>query len=154
MDLTSVVALISVFGSLSFLVWVITDGLRRRRQLQVVSAFHNKLLERMQTPRELGEFLDSPGGARFMDSIAMERTHPAHRIIRATQVGVVLGAAGIGCRWIGAQPVLAREASEGFVVLGILLLSIGLGYLVSAAVSYGLSRSLGLFAAETAGSSR
>lgn len=154
MDLTSIVALISVFGSLSFLVWVITDGLRRRRQLQVVSEFHNKLLERMQTPKELSEFLDSAGGAKFMDSIAMERTHPAHRIIRATQVGVVLGAAGIGCRLIGAQNLIAPEASEGFMVLGIMLLSVGVGYLVSAAVSYGLSRSLGLFEAEAAGSPR
>jgi hypothetical protein len=154
MDLTSVVALISVFGSLSFLVWVITDGVRRRRQLQVVSEFHNKLLERMHTPKELSEFLDSPGGAKFMDSIAMERTHPAHRIMRATQVGIVLGAAGIGCRLVGAQTLVDREASEGFLVLGIILLCVGLGYIVSAAVSYGLSRSLGLFEAETASSSR
>lgn len=31
MDLTSMVAIISVFGSFSFLVWVVTDTLRRRR---------------------------------------------------------------------------------------------------------------------------
>lgn len=154
MDLTSVVAITSVFGTLSFLAWVITDGLRRRRQLQVVSEFHNKLVDKMQTSRELSDFLDSPGGSKFIDSIAMERSHPAHRIIRAAQVGVVVGAAGIGCRLIGAQNLIAPEAAEGFVVLGILLLSIGVGYLVSAAVSYGLSRSLGLFDAQAAGAAR
>lgn len=154
MDLTSIVALLSVFGSFSFLVWVVTDGIRRRRQLQVVSDFHNKLLERMQTPKELSEFLDSPGGSRFMDSIAMERSHPAHRIMRAAQVGVVLCAAGIGCRLIGAQTLIADKASEGFLVIGILLLSVGLGYLVSAGVSYGLSKSFGLFDTEAAGTAR
>ncbi len=154
MDLTSIVAITSVFGTLSFLVWVITDGLRRRRQLQVVSDFHNKLVEKMQTPKELSDFLDSPGGAKFMDSIAMERSHPAHRILRATQVGIVLGAAGVGCRLVGAQNLIAAEATEGFVVLGILLMSIGVGYLVSAAVSYGLSRSLGLFDADAASTAR
>lgn len=155
MDVTSIVALLSVFGSLSFLVWVITDGLRRRRQLQVAADFHAKLLERMHTPKELGEFLDSPGGSKFMDSIAMERTHPAHRILRATQVGIVLCAAGVGCRLVASQAgPLVRESAEGFAVLGIMLLSIGVGYLITAAVSFFLSRTLGLFDAEAAGSAR
>lgn len=154
MDLTAVVALIAVFGSFSFLVWVVTDGIRRRRQLQVAADFHGKLLEKMQSPRELSDFLESPGGARFIDSIAMERTHPAHRILRATQVGIVLGAAGIGCRLVGAQALVAREAAEGFVVLGILLMSVGVGYLISAGVSYGLSRTLGLFGADPAPEAR
>lgn len=154
MDLVPVFGIIAVFGSLSFLVWVVIDGMRRRRQLQVVSEFHNKLLERMQTPRELSDFLDSPGGARFIDSIAMERSHPAHRIMRATQVGIVLIAAGIGCRLIGVQTLAMGEGAEGFAVLGIMLLSVGAGYLVSAAVSFVLSRSFGLFDAESHGAAR
>jgi hypothetical protein len=145
MDLTSMVAIISVFGSFSFLVWVVTDTLRRRRQLQVAADFHTKLLDKMQSSRELSEFLDSPGGARFIDSVAMERSHPAHRILRAVQVGIVLLAAGIGCRLVGGQAVLHPEAVEGFTVLGILLMSVGIGYLFSAGISYGLSRSFGLF---------
>jgi len=145
MDLTSIVAIISVFGSFSFLAWVITDAIRRRRQLQVAADFHSKLLDKMQSPRELSEFLDSPGGSRFIDSVAMERSHPAHRILRAVQVGVVLLAAGIGCRLIGTQQLLHPEAIEGFTVLGIMLMSVGLGYLFSAGLSYGLSRSFGLF---------
>ncbi len=42
--------------------------------------------------------------------------------------------------------IVAREAAEGFVILGILLLSVGIGYLVSAAASFGLGRSLGVYA--------
>jgi len=42
---------------------------------------------------------------------------------------------------------MEREASEGFVVLGILLLSIGIGYLVSAGAAFGLGRSLGVYTA-------
>lgn len=145
MDLTAIVAIVAVFGSFSFLAWVVTDAIRRRRQLQVAADFHSKLLDKMQSPRELSDFLDSPGGSRFIHSISMERSHPAHRVLRATQVGVVLVAAGIGCRLVAAQQVLHRDAVEGFTVLGILLLSIGIGYLFSAGLSYGLSRSFGLF---------
>ncbi len=145
-DLAPVLGILSVFGSLSFLVWVVVDGLRRKQQLRVLSDFHNKLLDRISNGKELAEFMDSPGGARFVESISTERTHPAQRVIRAVQIGIVLCAAGIGCRTIAVQhTVVAREASEGFVVLGILLLSVGIGYLVSAAAAFGLGRALGVY---------
>jgi hypothetical protein len=149
-DLTPVLAILTVFGSLSFLVWVVVDGLRRKQQLRVLSDFHNKLLDRINNGRELAEFMDSPGGARFVESISTERTHPAQRILRAVQIGIVLCAAGIGCRVIGVQSsIVAREAAEGFVVLGIMLLSVGIGYLVSAAASFGLGRALGVYGGAT-----
>ncbi len=145
-DLTPVLIVFSVFGCLSFLTWVVVDSLRRKNQLRVMSEFHNKLLDRISNGKELAEFMDSPGGTRFIESIATERSHPAQRVLRAVQVGIVLCAAGIGCRVVGWQStIVAREAAEGFVILGILLLSIGIGYLVSAAASFGLGRSLGVY---------
>jgi hypothetical protein len=147
-ELIPIVGILSVFGSTSFLAWVIVDALRRKQQLRVMSEFHNKLLDRINNGKELAEFMDSPGGTRFIDSISTERVHPAQRVLRAVQVGIVLCAAGIGCRVVGWQSTLVqREASEGFVVLGILLLSVGIGYLVSAAASFGLGRSLGVYSA-------
>jgi hypothetical protein len=146
-ELIPVIAILTVFGSVSFLTWVIVDALRRKAQLRVMSDFHNKLLDRINNGKELAEFMDSPGGTKFIESISTERIHPAHRVLRAVQIGIVLCAAGIGCRVVGWQSTLiAREATEGFVILGILLLSIGIGYLVSAAAAFGLGRSLGVYA--------
>lgn len=145
-DLTPVLAILSVFGSISFLTWVIVDGFRRKGQLRVMAEFHNKLLDRINNGKELAEFMDSPGGTKFIDSISTERTHPAQRVLRAVQIGIVLCAAGIGCRVVGWQgTVVERDAAEGFVILGILLLSVGIGYLVSAAASFALGRSLGVY---------
>jgi len=145
-DLTPVLAILTVFGSFSFLTWVIVDGLRRKQQLRVVADFHNKLLDRINSGKDLAEFMDSPGGTKFIDSISTERTHPAQRVLRAIQIGIVLCAAGIGCRVVGWQStIVQREASEGFVVLGILRLSVGIGYLVSAAASFGPGRALGVY---------
>ncbi|HTU99084.1 MAG TPA: hypothetical protein VMF13_00990 [Luteitalea sp.] len=144
-DLTPVLIVATVFGAISFLAWVIVDGIRRKRELQVTSAFHDKLLDRMSNARELAEFMDSPGGSKFIDTISVERTHPGQRILRAVQVGIVLCSAGIGCRMVSwQQSLLDPEAVEGFMILGILLLSIGVGYLVSAVASFVLQRTLGL----------
>lgn len=145
-DLAPVLAILSVFGSVSFLIWVNVDGLRRRQQLRVMEAFHNKLLDRISNGKELAEFMDSPGGTKFMDSISTERTHPAQRVLRAVQIGIVLCAAGMGCRVISWQSTLVeRDATEGFAILGILLLSVGIGYLVSAGATFGLGRTLGVY---------
>ena len=145
-EIIPVIAILTVFGMVSFLGWVIADGLRRKGQLRVMSEFHNKLLDRINNGKELAEFMDSPGGTKFVESISTERVHPAHRILRAVQIGIVLCAAGIGCRVVGWQSTLIeREATEGFVILGIMLLSIGIGYLVSAAAAFGLGRSLGVY---------
>ena len=146
-EMIPVIAILTVFCSVSFLTWVIVDALRRKGQLRVMSEFHNKLLDRINNGKELAEFMDSPGGTKFIESISTERVHPAHRVLRAVQVGIVLCAAGIGCRVVGWQSTLIeREAAEGFVILGIMLLSIGIGYLVSAAATFGLGRSLGVYA--------
>lgn len=151
-EMIPVIAILTVFGSVSFLTWVIVDALRRKGQLRVMSEFHNKLLDRISNGKELAEFMDSPGGTKFIESISTERIHPAHRILRAVQIGIVLCAAGIGCRVVGWQGTLIeREAAEGFVILGIMLLSIGIGYLVSAGATFGLGRSLGVYS--TAGES-
>lgn len=145
MDLTPVLVLGVIFGGTSLLAWVFVDALRRKRQLQVLGEFHGKLLDRVGNGRELAEFMDSPGGSRFLDAITVERAHPGHRVLRAVQVGIVLTAAGIGCRVASWQSgILAREGVEGFGLLGILLISIGIGYLASAAAVFVLSRSLGL----------
>jgi hypothetical protein len=153
-EMIPVVAILTVMGSISFLAWVIVDGIRRKQQLRVMSEFHNKLLDRISNGKELADFMDSPGGTKFIDSICTERVHPAHRILRAVQIGIVLCAAGIGCRVVGWQStIIEREAAEGFVILGIMLLSIGIGYLVSAAASLGLGRGLGIYST-TGGSAR
>src|SRR6478735_10254592 len=133
-EIIPLVAILTVFGMVSFVTWVIVDALRRKQQLRVMSEFHNKLLDRINNGKELADFMDSPGGTKFVDSISTERVHPAQRVLRAVQIGIVLCAAGIGCRVVGWQStLLERDAAEGFVILGIMLLSIGIGYLVSAA---------------------
>jgi hypothetical protein len=147
-EMIPVVAILTVFGMVSFVTWVIVDALRRKVQLRVMSEFHNKLLDRINNGKELAEFMDSPGGTKFIDSISTERVHPAQRILRAAQIGIVLCAAGIGCRVVGWQSTLIeREAAEGFVILGIMLLSIGIGYLVAGAAAFVLGRSLGVYTA-------
>ena len=67
---------------------------------------------------------------------------PLNRILWSVQAGVVLTASGIGL-WFAKQSVI-EEAAQPLYVIAILAIALGVGFVVSALLSYGLSRQLGL----------
>ncbi|MBM3819431.1 MAG: hypothetical protein FJW14_10520 [Acidimicrobiia bacterium] len=143
---------ISAFIATAWVIQVVVDGFRRRQQIRLTTEFHGKLLDRIGSAKEFGEFLNTSGGARFLDSMTVEREGggaPA-RILQALQAGLVMLTLGIGVfvligttdLMIGDNPGENDEA--GFAVLATITTSIGVGLLLSAGASYGLSKRLGL----------
>ena len=64
------------------------------------------------------------------------------RVVWTVQIGVIVAAAAIGMLIVGAG---FDESGEGFFAMGAILLSIGIGFIGSAAVSLLVSRKLGLW---------
>ena len=52
----------SLFFMIGCMVYVIVDGVRRRQQTRVFTEFHSKLLERIGSAKEFGEFFGSDAG--------------------------------------------------------------------------------------------
>ncbi len=131
------------FAMIAWIVYVIVDGNRRKERLKVFTDFHGKLMERMGSAREFADFLQTDGGQRFLETMTLDRDHPALRILRAGQTGLVLMCLGAGTF---AASNFARWDSEGsFMVVGLMLMTAGFGFALSAASSYILSKKLGLF---------
>jgi hypothetical protein len=134
-----------VFTTIGWMVHVIVDGIRRRQQLKLVTDFQGKLLERIGSAREFGEFLNTEGGAKFLASLSIEKVaEPQTRILRAVQSGVVLLSLGIGFLLMRAWGGLVAADMEVFHIFATICIALGLGLLVSALASYGLSRHFGL----------
>jgi hypothetical protein len=137
------------FSLIAWIVYVTVDGNRRRERLRVFTDFHSKLIDRMGSSTEFATFLQSDGGRRFLDSLSVEKGHPADRILNAVQAGLVLTAVGIGFilagDW-GVNAIAIREHWEvnGFRVTGLIFAAMGIGFLASAVSSYVLARSLGV----------
>lgn len=74
---------------------------------------------------------------------------PLGRILWSVQGGVVLVAAGIGL-WIVSERV-ANDASEPLHALAVIGFSLGLGFAVSAIISFVISHRLGLIESRTSG---
>jgi hypothetical protein len=110
---------------------------------------HTKLLDRLTTNEDLLTYIQSPAGRRFLESapITMDQearvtTAPVGRIIWSLQAGLVLAALGAGFWFV--QHNVSAEAAEGFFIIGILALSLGIGFTASALLAYVVSTRLGL----------
>ena len=140
---------ISLFAAIAWIVHVIVEGYRRRQQMRMAAEFHGKLLERIDSTQEFGEFLNTPGGARFLESLTIERESGPHvRILRAVQSGLVLLALGVGLFLFAGSRSLPERAGDTIRLFGTVATSIGVGLLLSASASYGLSRRMGLIDGE------
>ena len=122
--------------------------LAKQRALAAIQARKEtttKLIDGLLAREDLVSQLDTPAGRRIVDSLTQRpEPAPASRIIRSVQAGIVLTFLGLG--FTGLRLLLASDVSSrsGFSVVAVVLTTIGMGLLVSAGVSYLLSKRLGL----------
>jgi hypothetical protein len=141
-----------VSALLGVFIWLVRSIIDHRRWLRlsrVQAEVHTKLLDRLTTNEDLLTYIQSPAGRRFLESapITMEQepraaTAPVSRIIWSMQAGLVLAALGSGF-WFVQQNVSA-EAAEGFFIIGVLAVALGVGFTASAVMAYVVSARLGL----------
>jgi hypothetical protein len=116
--------------------------IQQRQLIKQHYALQDKLLGNLGNHPEAFDYLKSDGGERLFAQLTTDRTDPYRRILGALQVGAVMTLLGLGFLCI---PMLVTfEDSEGFVVIGVLGMSLGLGFLVSAGAAYYFSKNWGL----------
>jgi hypothetical protein len=155
-----------MMGGLAFLIgftivllslgWLIRTALADRRWQRLTKTqteAHTKLLDRLTSHDDLLAYIQSPAGKRFfeaapapLDAGASVPLHaPVARILWSVQAGVVLVAVGLGLFF--AKNQVFEEVASPLYVIGIIAVSLGVGFVVSAAFAYVLSRRLGLMTA-------
>lgn len=150
MEMSAVfVMMLTVAGALGWLVRTAVDYRRWGRLAKVQAEAHTKLLDRFTGNDELIAYVQSPAGRKFLQSspISLDggtRTMgaPLARIMWSMQAGVVLFAFGIGMNYVSRH--VEPDHSDAVFMFSIVLLSLGVGFVASAAMSYFLSRRLGL----------
>jgi len=118
---------------------------RWRRQIQIQTDIHTKLLDRMTNNQELLAYIETSAGRRFLEAPVA----PVARILWSVQIGVVVVAAGIGF-WIARSTINDPDLISMFQVMGSLAMAVGVGFVVSALMSWALSQRMGLLAAPPA----
>jgi hypothetical protein len=140
------------FVLIGWVTYVIVDGRRRRERLKVFTEFHGKLMDRMASAAEFGDFLQSAGGQRFLATLSTERGGPKAAIMRSVHTGTIMLALGIGLLTVSRASFFdtSSEASAFVTFFAVVVVALAIGYLVSAVVSWWLGRSLGVMDEEWA----
>ena len=143
-----------VFGALlSVLTWLVRAVIQHRRWVkasQVQAEVHSKLMDRMASNEELLAYIQSPAGRKFLEAapIQPEADAPSHGapvgpIIWSMMAGIVLSTVGAGFRVAGGS--IGEDVQKGFNAIGVIILSLGIGFILSSVMAYLVSSRMGLF---------
>ncbi len=138
---------LSSFGCIGFFIWMVGDTIRKSKLARAQSDMQTKLIDKFGSSQELLDYMKTEAGQRFIQVAPAEipQRNPYSRILRSITAGTILTFLGIGFLSMSSY-----AGGHGFPVFGTIALAIGLGFLVSAGISYFLSKSWGLFDRESA----
>lgn len=141
------VVLLPIFFSLiGFVIWTVFSTIRRYKTTMLQAGLQTKLLEKFGSGQELLAYVQSDGGKRFLESLTMEHRTPYGRILGAAQASMVLVVLALALLFLRGR---VSGGEDAFLVFGTILLSLGVGFGLSAALSYYLSKSFGLLTEST-----
>ncbi len=137
--------------------WIIRTLVENRRwnqSFKMHQELHTRLIEKFAAGEDFGAYLQSDAGRRLLewappalDTASRGGVNPVARILWSVQAGVVLLLVGVGLLVIRGQ--LGERDLAPMLVFGTLGVTLGVGFIVSALVSYRLSQHLGLITPTT-----
>src|SRR5579863_1328413 len=135
------------------------ENRRWSRIFKLQSEVHGKLIDKFTSNQELASYMETEAGRKFLEAapiplgIGQDRRMPSAvaRILTPLQAGIVMVLLGIGLLSLRhAGP----DMDEPMLVFGTVVLMPGIGFIISAGVSWLLAAKLGMMPTDTAGTGR
>ena len=131
------------------------ENRRWNRIFKLQSEVHGRLIDKFSSAQELAGYMETEAGRRFLEAapiaVNLERSqrvpHVVARVLMPLQVGIVLVLLGLGCMTLRHA---STEMDIPMLVLGTLVLMPGIGFIISAGVTWLLAARLGLMTQEIA----
>ena len=150
-DVGPFLVFVIILGALLWVFKVILDNRRWGKVAKVQAEVHSKLLEKFSNSQELLTYIGTEPGKRFLESQpfqleaegARPTPYPFGRILFSIQLGMVVLLMGLGLLFLKGH-ITDTEGARACLILGTLASTVGIGFLLSAAASYGLSQHFGL----------
>lgn len=147
-DMPPLLAFVAFLVAAIWGIRVFVDNRRWSRTFKLQSEVHARLIDKFSSSQELAAYMETEAGKRFLEAAPIPlHTEPPRipnavsRILTPVQIGVILVLFGIGF-------LLLRYASSDYetpmLVLGVLILMPGIGFILSAGITWMLAMRLGL----------
>ena len=145
-------ALLAFACFLGALIWLIRQFLENRRWgriFKLQSEVHGRLIDKFGSNQELAGYMETEAGKRFLEaapipvSFEPEQRVPnaVARVLTPLQIGIVLVLLGVGFFMLRN---VRTEMHEPMLVLGTIALMPGIGFIISAGITWFLAGRLGL----------
>ena len=147
-----IAALLAFACFLIALVWLLrlfVESRRWGRAFKLQSEVHSRLIDKFSSNQELAAYMQTEAGRRFLEAAPIptgadggqRMPNAVARVLTPVQVGVVMVLLGIGLLLLrNAGP----ETNVPMLVLGTVILMPGIGFILSAGITWVLARRLGL----------
>ena len=142
-------ALITFLGTLIWLIRILLENRRWGRIFAMQTSVHGKLIDRFGNNEELLSYMNTEAGRRFLEAAPIpigfepDRRVPAalSRVLIPLQIGIVLTLLGTGLLVLRHS---LPDIASSLLVLGIVVLMPGIGFIISAGITWLLAARLGL----------
>ena len=127
------IPIVSIVGSFTMvvaIVWFITRA--RQRTAQYRAEVQMKMIERFGSASEFTQFLESPAGRNFLSE---PRRSARDRALGGMRAGIILLFIGVGFCF-----AYFSERDPGWFIPAFIMIGLGVGFLVSAAVSWKMAK--------------
>jgi hypothetical protein len=123
-------------------VWVIFSTFRRYKIAKLQAEVQSKLIEKLGSGEELLAYGQTDAGRKLLESVRVETISPVHtKIIGALQTAIVMVSLGVALLLLRGR---VPDAEQGLLVFGTIITVLGIGFGISSAASYYLSKAFGL----------
>ena len=147
--ITAAVAFACFLGAIIWLVRVFLENRRWSRIFKLQSEVHGRLIDKFSSSQELALYMGTEAGRRFLEAAPIpvgfepEQRVPnaVARVLTPLQIGIVLSLLGLGFYLLRNT---SHEAHLPMLILGTVALMPGLGFIISAGVTWVLAARLGL----------
>jgi hypothetical protein len=147
--MTPIVIVPGMFLAFVWIIRIFVDSRRWNRTFKQQSEIHGRLIEKLGTGPDLVAYMETEAGKRFLmaspiaagSEFGQRMPNTVSRVLTSLSAGIVMTLLGIGF-------LLLRNAGpdmpEPMLVVGTLLLMPGIGFILSAGVTWFLAQRLGL----------
>jgi len=147
-DLVPVIIIPALCLLTGWLAWALTrvSHLRVKAQIEL----QNRLLEKINSAQDVAQLMQSEEGRQFIEAFSIKQPTLMEEILSLVRKGVIFTVVGLS----GFLMRLIFPTGFGVLILASILMgAIGVGFLISSAVSYRLSKSWGLISTAARGNS-
>ena len=149
-SVTALVFGVAIIISVAWIVINVVTALKQRANTRTRAEIYNRLIDKFGTAPEFIAFLQSDAGLKFIEENTVQTSVPLTKILASIQRGIILGLPGTGLLVLGNifGGSLGGDLYIVLTVSGTVGMMIGIGFLISAGISYKLCKAWGILTGE------